>query len=83
MLGLGINAPQLEGTGEIKLESVDRADGYFTTRSDGPDAFYTRTSGIYRRADPGDKAVLDGDDAAERVALIERRLEEWKSLASS
>src|SRR5262245_21986120 len=28
------NAPQLEGTGEIKLESVDRADGYWTTRSD-------------------------------------------------
>ena len=27
------DAPQLEGTGEIKLESVDRANGYFTTRS--------------------------------------------------
>jgi len=24
-------------------------------------------------------AVLDGNDAAERAALIERRLEEWKS----
>ena len=24
------NAPELEGTGEIKLESVDRANGYFT-----------------------------------------------------
>jgi hypothetical protein len=77
------NAPQLEGTGEIKLESVDRAAGYWTTRSDGPDAFHARTSGIYVRADPGDMAVLDGADAAERVALIERRLEEWKSLASS
>jgi hypothetical protein len=29
------NAPQLEGTGEIKLESVDRAGGYWTTRSAG------------------------------------------------
>ena len=28
------NAPQLEGTGEIRLESADRAAGYFTTRSD-------------------------------------------------
>jgi hypothetical protein len=28
------NAPQLEGTGEIRLETVDRATGYWTTRSD-------------------------------------------------
>ena len=76
------DAPQLEGTAEIKLESVDRADGYFTTRSDGPDAFFTRTSGVYLRADPGDKAVLDGGDAAERVALIRRRLAEWEAMAN-
>ena len=76
------DAPQLEGTGEIKLESVDRANGYWTTRSDGADAFHARTSGIYLRADPGDRAVLDGNEAAERAALIERRLEEWKSLSS-
>ena len=30
------NAPQLEGTGEIRLESADRAAGYFTTRADAP-----------------------------------------------
>ncbi len=77
------NAPQLEGTGEIKLESVDRAGGYWTSRADGPDAFYTRTSGIFLRADPGDKAVLDGNNPAERAALIDRRLEEWKAWASS
>jgi Predicted nucleotide-binding protein containing TIR-like domain len=77
------DAPQLEGTGEIKLESVDRADGYWTTRSDRADASYARTSGIYFRADPGDKAVLDGTDAAGRAALLERRLEEWKALANS
>src|SRR5215510_8206336 len=51
------DAPQLWGTGEIKLESVDRASGYWTTRSDA-DAFYARTSGIYVRAEPGDMAVL-------------------------
>ena len=28
------NAPQLEGTGEIRLESADRAAGYWTTRAD-------------------------------------------------
>jgi hypothetical protein len=77
------NAPQIEGTGEIRLESVDRAGGYWTTRSEGGDAFYARTSGIFFRADPGDAAVLDGNDAAARTALIERRLEEWKSFANS
>lgn len=76
------DAPQLEGTGEITLESVDRADGYWTTRSQGTGAFHARTSGIYLRADPGDAAVLDGS-AAERAALIGRRLQEWKSLANS
>ena len=30
------NAPQLDGTGEIRLESADRAAGYFTTRADAP-----------------------------------------------
>ena len=77
------NAPQLEGTGEIKLESVDRAGGYWTTRSAGPDAFHARTSGTYLRADPGDIAVLDDNDPAARAALIQRRLEEWKSFANS
>ena len=74
------DAPELEGTGEIKLESVDRANGYFiVTRSDGPDHFHAKTSGIYLRADPGDKAVLDSKNAAERAALIERRIEEWRT----
>jgi hypothetical protein len=76
------DAPQLEGTGEIKLDSPDRAGGYWTTRADGAGAFHARTSGIYLRADPGDAAVLDGD-AAGRAALIQRRLQEWKSLADS
>ena len=77
------NAPQLEGTGEIKLESADRAGGYWTTRSANTDDLHARTSGIYLRADPGDMTVLDSNDAAERAALIEQRLEEWKSLANS
>jgi hypothetical protein len=72
------NAPELEGTGEILLESVDRANGYWTTRSDGPTAFHAKTSGIYLRADPGDIAILDGEDSAARTALIERRLHQWK-----
>jgi CAP12/Pycsar effector protein, TIR domain len=78
------SAPQIEGTAELRLESVDRAGGYWTTRPQGADAAsYARTAGIFLRADPGDAAVVDGSDAAGRVALIERRLEEWKSLANS
>src|SRR5262245_6200493 len=66
------NAPQLEGTGEIKLESVDRADGYWTTRSDRDDAFHARASGIYARADPGHKAMLERRGAAGRGGLLDR-----------
>jgi Predicted nucleotide-binding protein containing TIR-like domain len=75
------NAPQIEGTGEIKLESTDRANGYWITRSFGsdPDA---KTSGVYLRADPADKAVLEGDDATARAALIKMRLDEWQAFAN-
>jgi hypothetical protein len=76
------NAPELEGTGEITLESADRANGWWTTRSQAPDALLARTAGIYLRAEAGDQAVLNGDDAAERAALIERRIGEWKSATS-
>jgi predicted nucleotide-binding protein with TIR-like domain len=76
------NAPQLEGTGEIKLEDVNRANGYWTTRSDGPDPFLFRTSGVYLRADPGDKSVLDGADPAKRAALIQQRLDECKTMTN-
>ena len=47
------NAPQLDGTGEIRLESADRAAGYFTTRADTRPKVNARTSGVYWRADPG------------------------------
>ena len=56
------DAPRLEGTGEIKLESEDRANGYWTTRSDRVPELNARTSGVYLRADPADLAVLDGSD---------------------
>ena len=48
------NAPQLEGTGEIRLESADRASGYWTTRSETDPQLHERTSGVYLRADPED-----------------------------
>ena len=46
------NAPQFEGTGEITLETADRATGYWTTRSDRDPGLNARTAGIYLRADP-------------------------------
>ncbi|HEX5039622.1 MAG TPA: TIR domain-containing protein [Candidatus Limnocylindria bacterium] len=77
------NAPQLEGTGEILLESVDRATGYWTTRSDTDRDLHERTSGIYLRADPGDALILDGDDPEARIELLERRLREWKAIVNA
>ena len=74
------NAPEFEGTGEVKLESVDRAEGYWITRGAGPDGSDAKTSGIYLRADPGDKSILDDGDIADRAALIERRIVEWRSM---
>jgi hypothetical protein len=78
---LNVNAPQLNGTGEIVIESADRATGYFTTRSDGDPNVNFRTSGIYLRADPNDLAVMDGRDDRQRVELIAERLKDWKSAA--
>jgi predicted nucleotide-binding protein with TIR-like domain len=77
------NAPQLEGTGEIRLEGSDRATGYWTTRSDHDPGLNARTSGIYLRADPSDLDVLDSGGEEERAQLIAQRLQEWKSAANA
>ena len=80
---LQTGAPQLEGTGEIRMESGDRASGYFTTRADTPPKVNTRTSGIYLRADPEDLSCLDGLDDTKRSELIAERLRNWKSIKTS
>jgi len=77
------NAPQLEGIGEIRLESADRATGYWTTRSDRDAGLNARTAGIYLRADPSDLQVLDGGTEDERAKLIAQRLRDWKSAATA
>ena len=74
------NAPQLEGTGEIRLESADRANGYFTTRGPKVNA---RTAGVYWRAQPEDLIILDGTDDRQRAELIAERLKQWKSITSA
>jgi hypothetical protein len=77
------NAPQFESTGEIRLETADRATGYWTTRSDRDPGLSARTAGIYLRADPADLEVLDGGSEDERAQLIAQRLREWKSAANA
>ena len=77
------NAPQLDGTGEIRIESADRAAGFFTTRSDTDPTLSARTSGVYLRADPQDLGILDGRDDRKRAELIAERLSHWKSITSA
>lgn len=75
------NAPQLHGTGEIRIESTDRATGYFTTLWE-MELVNARTSGIYLRAGPDDLSVMDGADDQKRVALIAEQLTRWKGIRS-
>src|SRR5437588_6357601 len=77
------NAPQLEGSGEIRVETADRATGYWTTRSDHDPGLNARTAGVYLRADPSDLQVLDGGSEEERAQLIAQRPREWKSAANA
>ena len=76
---LDIDVPQINGTGEIQLESEDRANGYFIVRSDSDPSLNARTSGVYWRAEPGEIDVLDGRDDKKRASLIAERLKEWEA----
>lgn len=73
------NAPQVEGTAEIRIESTDRAAGYWTTFCPPPSTVI-RTSGVYLRADSEDLAILDGRDDKKRAELIAEQLRRWESL---
>jgi len=77
------NAPKLDGTGEIRIESVDRAAGYFTTHSDTHPKVNERTSGVYLRANPEDMNILDSHDDRQRGKLIAERLKHWKSITNA
>jgi hypothetical protein len=77
------NAPQLHGTGEIRLESVDRASGYWTTLADTSSGVNARTAGVFWRAEPGDMETLDGRDDEKRADLITERLKQWKSVTKA
>jgi hypothetical protein len=77
------NTPQLEGVGEIRLESPDRATGYFTTRADTDPHVNARTVGVWWLADPEDISILDGRDDQKRATLIAERLTQWKSAGNA
>ena len=77
------NAPQLDATGEILLESADRATGYFTTRSNAPASANARTAGVFCRADPEDMGILDDNDYRRRAELIAERLRLWKLILNA
>ena len=76
------NAPQLDGTGEILLESVDRAAGYFTTRSDASVSERADVRCLLARR-PRGLGILDGNDDRRRAELIADRLRRWKSIANA
>lgn len=76
------NAPQLHGTGEIRIETADRAAGYWTTRAETDPTLNARTSGVYLRADPKDTDILDGRDDRRRAELVAERLKNWKSITN-
>ena len=77
------NAPKLEGTAEIRLESAERATGYWTTHADTSPSVNARTVGVYLRADPRDMAILDGSDNRQRAKLITDRLKRWKAMTTT
>jgi hypothetical protein len=77
------NAPPIDGTGEILLESPDRATGYWVTHSDAVPGLNARTSGVYLRADQDDVSMIEGDTLDGRVALIAAQLKRWQALANS
>jgi len=77
------DAPQLNGTGEILLETTDRASGFWITRVDGHPEVNVRTSGVYLRAQPEDLTILDGRDNRQRAKLIASRLKEWKAVGKA
>lgn len=74
------NAPQLDGTGEIRVESADRAAGYWITFLPGGSA---RTAGVYLRADAEDLMTLDGRDDKKRAELIAQQLQRCESIRNA
>jgi hypothetical protein len=77
------HTPQLWGTGEILLESADRASAdYFTTRADAENV-NARTAVVLIRGEPTDTSILDGRDDRRRAKLFAELLRHWNSIKST
>jgi hypothetical protein len=77
------DAPQREGTGEIRLETADHAAGFFATRADGHPKAHARRSAVYVRAEATHLSILDGSDGRQRLELIAEQLKCWKATKST
>jgi hypothetical protein len=66
------------GSGEFSLSpsNSDRASGEYTTRNDSNRDLDDQTPVEYRRANPQDIQIMDGDDFSARRKLIQQRLAE-------
>ena len=71
------------GQQEKLLQALTRGLQHIADVDPWTTVFNPGVSTLDRLVDPRDMALPDGSDAAERVALIERRLEEWNSSANS
>ena len=83
MAALAYRAERGRTAGGIKVETTDRAAGYWTTRSDRDPGLNARTAGVYLRAYLSDLQVLDSGSEEERAQLIARRLQQWKSASNA
>ena len=80
---LATRTPPNSNTGEIRVETADRANGYWTTRSESDPALNARTAGVYLRADPSGLRVLDSGTEEGRAELLAQRLREWQAAANA
>jgi hypothetical protein len=58
-----------------------RRGGIPAGATDRDPALNARTTGVYLRADPSDRQVLDGGSEEQQAQLIAQRLREWKAAA--
>ena len=79
------NAPQLEGTGEIKLFADHRPRHRVLDDTVGSRCLgcMPEPPGIYLRAAQADLQMLDSGSEDARAKLIAQRLSEWKSVANA
>ena len=61
--GAEAEAHARNGRGEIGLDDVDKASGFFTTRPNHEPAWNSRRAVIYTRMQARGAAILDGGDA--------------------